>query len=84
MLLNLVRRWKFGIPCDFGGLDVFVALYVLSVDHIVFHDAILDSSYLDIPSTPLMRFGVGLTDAVCEAEVAKPTGPHPACQNLTG
>ena len=49
VLLDLFWRLKFGIPCDSGGLDVFVALYVLSVDHIAFHDAILDRSYLDIP-----------------------------------
>ena len=49
MLLDLLWRWEFGILCDFGGLDVFVTLHVFSVDHIAFHDAILDRSYLDIP-----------------------------------
>ena len=49
VLLDLLWRWKFGIPCDSGGLDVFVALYVLSVDRIAFHNVILDRSYLDIP-----------------------------------
>ena len=48
VLLDLFRRWKPGIPCDPGGLDVLVTLHIIGVDRRVFRNAVLDRSQLDI------------------------------------
>ena len=47
VLLDLFGRWKFRIPCDLGGLDVFVSFHLVSLDHCAFLNAILDRSHLD-------------------------------------